>query len=777
MWQDTRLIVLTAQIAAIYAAILIPFKVGIPLIPGFAELRPANAIPIVTSLLFGPAAAWGSGIGNVIGDCFGTLGPASLFGFLGNFLYGYVPYVLWGNLGPLSSHKEPVIRSWRQGLEFVVVCVVASGICAATIGWGVEWLGLLPFAVLTPAIFFNNVVMGLVLGPPLLLFLYPRVKQWGLCYRDLVETSRAALDSFPAGSADHESSSAMEKDCPIVSIRNLTFRHAHADRPALRNLSLNVKRGEVVMIMGPSGSGKSSVCYALNGLIPHFVQGDYSGTVRVAGKETLAFPVWQQAGSVGLVFQDFETQLVSTNVETELRFPLEGFSPGAIPNETHTAGMQIQSTLDLVGLPGYERRDPFSLSGGQRQRLVIGSVLVRNPELVVMDQPLTDLDPAGRRHFLTLLSRLKAHGTTVIMTEHEYDEALDVDRIGLMQEGRLVWIGEPKELFRQPGLAAQYGIRPHSLAECFSGFDVPTLPVTVDEAWKVADDLGISFSLSNERESGHSGEHSALDSPVLNLDRVTFEYDAHRPVVRDVSASIRQGEFVAILGENGSGKSTLAKLLKGLLVPNSGTVTVMGLDTRAAGISQLAEVAGYVFQNPDHQIFAETVWNEVAFGAKNVGCSPRECERRVSEALQAVRLTGAEQRDPFSLTKGERQRVAVASMLAAQPRILIFDEPTTGLDAEETVRMMRMMRQLNEQGHTVVMITHTMWLAAEYAKRCWLMQQGRLIADGPTREVFSDPSLLKAASLELPSVTRFSQRWGVTLLTVDEVRASFVRRD
>ena len=155
VWRDTRLIVLVAQIAAIYAAILIPFKIGIPLIPGFAELRPANAIPIVTSLLFGPAAAWGAGFGNIIGDCFGTLGPASVFGFLGNFFFGYVPFLLWGNMGPLSSGQPPVVKSWRQGLEFGIICVAASGVCAGIIGWGVELLGLLPFSILAPAIFFQ----------------------------------------------------------------------------------------------------------------------------------------------------------------------------------------------------------------------------------------------------------------------------------------------------------------------------------------------------------------------------------------------------------------------------------------------------------------------------------------------------------------------------------------------------------------------------------------------------------------------------------------------
>ncbi|TLY42249.1 MAG: QueT transporter family protein, partial [Nitrospirae bacterium] len=193
VWRDTRLIVLVAQTAAVYAAILIPFKVGIPIIPGFVELRPANAVPIVASLLFGPAAAWGAAFGNVIGDCFGTLGPGSLFGFLGNFCYGYVPHLLRGHLGVLSSERGPTPSSWRQIIEFMVICSVASMACALVIGWGVDLLGLLPFWIVVPPIFLNNFLMGVLLAPPLLFFLHPRVKRWGLLYEDIVR-SEASLD-------------------------------------------------------------------------------------------------------------------------------------------------------------------------------------------------------------------------------------------------------------------------------------------------------------------------------------------------------------------------------------------------------------------------------------------------------------------------------------------------------------------------------------------------------------------------------------------------------
>ncbi len=311
VWRDTRLIVLVAQTAAVYAAVLIPFKVGIPLIPGFVELRPANALPVVASLLFGPAAAWGAGLGNLIGDCFGTLGPASLFGFFGNFCYGYVPYLLWGRLGPLSSGRDPEPRSWSQVLEFALVCIAASLACALPIAWGVELLGLVPFTVLAAAIFLNNVFMSWLLAPPLLCFLHPRVKRWGLRYDDIRDT----LDARHEGAEGRTG----RRDAPpetappaIVALQHVCFTYAGAARPALSDLSLRLDRGESVALMGRSGSGKSTLCYTLNGLVPRLLGGEWAGRVVVDGQDSRVRPVWQQAGTVGLVFQDFQAQLVSS---------------------------------------------------------------------------------------------------------------------------------------------------------------------------------------------------------------------------------------------------------------------------------------------------------------------------------------------------------------------------------------------------------------------------------------------------------------------------------
>ncbi|RMH37308.1 MAG: ATP-binding cassette domain-containing protein [Nitrospirae bacterium] len=803
VWRDTRLIVLTAQIAAIYAAILIPFKVGIPLIPGFAELRPANAIPVVASLLFGPAAAWGAGIGNIIGDCFGTLGPASAFGFVGNVLLGYVPHLLWGNMGPLSAGQPPRLRSWREGVEYAIVCLAASALCAGTIAWGVELLGLLPMTILAPAIFFNNMVMGLLLGPPLLRFLYPRVERWGLRYADLRETAttigrsegvscrvdpEAAMTAIVPGSppsdCEHPAFERSDRTHPMVVVDRVTFSYRGARTAALHQVSLTLARGEHVVVMGRAGSGKSTLCLTLNGLIPQFVPGTMSGRVRVGNVAIHEHPVSMNADIVGLMFQDFDTQLVSTNVEMELLHTLEHARP---PLPLEDVQHRIREALDLVGLTAFARRDPQSLSGGQRQRLVLASLLVRKPALLVLDQPMTDLDPVTRRQFSTVLADLKKDGVTMLIAEHESEEILHMDRVCVLQDGEVRWDGSPSVLFRRPALVERLGLHPLSITECFRDVDVPELPITVEEAWELAEAYDLVLeppdaeTMSDQARSTPSPEsYSGLReaTPILQFESVSFAYEQGPPVIQDLSLAIPEGEFIALLGQNGSGKSTLAKLMNGLHRPTRGRVVVEGVETRTATLSELASRIGYVFQNPDHQIFAETVWEEVAFGATNLGLGSAETEHRVREALQAVGLDPKASRtlDPFSLTKGERQRVAVASVLAAKPRILIVDEPTTGLDAEETQRMMAMMHRLHRQGHTIIMITHAMRLVTRYATRCLIMHDGHILADGPTRAIFAQPEVLNRASLEIPAPVRFSQRWGLTLLTEEEVRAALKRR-
>ena len=768
VWRDTRQLVLAAQIAAIYAAVLIPFKVGIPIIPGFVELRPANAIPVVASLLFGPAAAWGAALGNLIGDLFGTLGPGSLFGLLGNFLYGYVPYRLWGRLGPLSSGRPPEPRTPRQILEYALICILASLACAGTIGWGLDVIRLLPFQVLAPAIFINNVLMSSVLGPPLLLFLYPRVARWGLLYADGPHDRKAAWAHSPVPAQAQRA-----PDGPRILIRDLHFTYRNVAHPALHGLSLSVKAGTLTVVLGGSGAGKSTLCYCLNGLIPDYLPGEFSGSVLIDGRDTRQATVSQHARSVGLLFQDFEAQLVSTNVERELAFTLGNLCPD-LSREAIAA--RITDTLRLVGLDGHRARDPLSLSGGERQRLAIASVLAPCPPVLVLDDPTTDLDPAGRGALYALLRKLVETGTTVVLTDHETEDAVQADQACLLSQGGLVWDGRPDRLLRRPALLEQCDVRPLPLSAFFARLGYrDELPLTPEEA-----------------VTRLKGKHVQIEEPtvtaafpdpvapvVIEARAVEFVYPSGvlggRPALDHVDLTVRQGECIAIVGANGSGKTTLAKLFKGLLVPTRGEVRIHGEDTRRMTAGRLASAVGYVFQNPDHQIFADTVSEEVAFGPRNLGVPSHDVPERVREALEAVVLErpGIADADPFSLTKGDRQRVAVASVLATRPAILIFDEPTTGLDYREIRGMMELIRRLNQAGHTIVMITHLMWVAAEYAARCVVLQAGRVATDDRTRAVFAQPERLGPLGLRVPQIPRFTQHYGRTLLTQEELEACF----
>ena len=544
----------------------------------------------------------------------------------------------------------------------------------------------------------------------------------------------------------------------------------------LRNMTFSIMPGEFVMLLGRSGSGKSTLCYACNGLIPHMIQGTLAGDIQVCGKNTRVSPVWKRADHVGLVFQDFETQLVGTTVGAELRHPLEY-------RRAHLSLLEINRridhVLDSVGLEVGFDRDPMRMSGGQRQRLVLASVLVQEPKLLILDEPSSDLDPVSRIQLRQTLRKLRDEGLSVLMTEQDHQDLQWADRVLLLDEGQLAWEGPPNGLLRDPDLMRQNGIRPLELTECFEHFDCDSLPLTIEESWEWAERLQLMIDPPAEvlNDTVRLGKRAlsleGKSEPIIQIDGVSFQYEDH-PVLQSISCDIYRGEFLALLGANGSGKSTLARLLNGLLAPTEGRILVDHLDTRTTTMNELAKRVGLVFQNPDHQIFADTVWEEIAFGAKNLGCSQKEIAVRVRESLISVGFSVERSRslDPFSLGKGERQRVAVASVLATRPALLIFDEPTTGLDASETDRMMAMIRELNRQGHTIVMITHSMRLVAEHAHRCLLMDEGKIIADGSPRDIFHNSALVRAASLEIPSLSRFSQQWGYSLLTVNEVKAS-----
>jgi len=555
---------------------------------------------------------------------------------------------------------------------------------------------------------------------------------------------------------------------PIVSIRDLQFRYRGQKGFALDGINLDISRGEFLVIMGPSEAGKSTLAATINGLIPHFQNGKMKGTVTVMGRNTRDNTVAQMAEIVGMVFQDFEAQLFSTNVELEVAFGPENF---AVDREE--IGRRINENLDYVGLNAVRNRPPSTLSGGQKQKLAIASVLALKPTVLVMDEPTTDLDPISKMGVFEITHRLcKRDDLTLMIIEHETEEALFADRIGLIKGGKLIKIGPTRAILNDIDMLEELGVMPLGIPKFFKLMGETNLPLTPEEGLGafLKTDWKISEPAYQKMVAEEHAQIEKLDHPIIQCHDLEYSYDKKVKALDGVSMDIFKGDMVAIIGQNGSGKTTLAKHFNGLLMPTRGDVRVNGLPTRDQGVFKLGQTVGYVFQNPDHQIFSETVFDEVAFNPRLRKFTDDEVKLRVTNALEAVGLVGFEEQDPFALTKSGRQRVAVASILAAQPEVLILDEPTTGLDYAEQRSMMNMVRKLNENGSTIIFVTHHMWVVAEYAHRVFVMKDGKILLEGTTREVFSHDTELQAASLRPPHFVEFSNRLGHNFLTPEEMK-------
>ena len=541
----------------------------------------------------------------------------------------------------------------------------------------------------------------------------------------------------------------------IVRIAGLYFRYKRAKEPVFADFRLEVAQGERLAVLAPSESGKSTLALCLNGLIPWMIKGDFRGRVEVDGCLTRDYWPRELASRVGVLFQDFEAQLFSTRVDQEVAFGPENL--GLPPPELRR---RVERALALVGLAGLNKRDPATLSGGQKQLLALAAVLSLEPGILVLDEPTTDLDPLRVEELLQTLDKLcQREKLTLLLLGEDLRLARRCSRIVLLHQGRVTADGPPDQVLRQVDTLRRLGLRPPALPALFHDLGQSSLPLTLEEAILQSRSLG----WDRPRPEGHA---EYADSPplrlgpeILALREVSFAYPGGAPVLANLSLSFKTGELTAILGENASGKTTLLKLLQGLLKPQTGEVW------------RLEEVrAGFVFQNPDYQLFAEKVWEEVAQGPLLLGLSGSEVERRVEQALSQVHLLDRAAEDPFSLTKGQRQRLAVAAVLALMPQVIILDEPTTGLDHQEQEDMLALIQDLHTQGHTVIMVTHSMWAASRYARRLIVLRGGRVVLDGPPREVFSEEERLAACGLRPPELVQLSRALGFLALTPEEFR-------
>jgi energy-coupling factor transport system ATP-binding protein len=387
----------------------------------------------------------------------------------------------------------------------------------------------------------------------------------------------------------------------------------------------------------------------------------------------------------------------------------------------------------------------------------------------VLDEPTTDLDPEGRAEVFELIGKLRAQGLSLIVIEHESEELRGADRIMILREGEIATDGPPPEVFARTELLRECGVRPPGLGHALELLGIDVQPKSVEHAYDAIVRAYPRLTTSSGAAPRSEQPTPANASPALvGLEKVSFNYPGGPRVLDSIDIKVEAGEFLAIVGQNGSGKTTLAKHIVGLLQPAGGRVTIDGKDRSQMRPAESAREVAYVFQNPDHQIFAATVEDEVAFGPRNFGLADEEIKRRCDEALEAVGLQNERKSDPFLLSKGERQRLAVASVLVLRPRMLILDEPTTGLDHREQIRMMTLVSELNRAGIAIVIITHTPWLVAQYARRVVLLRKGAKIFDGGVREFFMQDELLHTSSFRAPEITELSRRFGTLALTTEE---------
>ncbi|MEW6266735.1 MAG: energy-coupling factor transporter ATPase [Thermodesulfobacteriota bacterium] len=552
----------------------------------------------------------------------------------------------------------------------------------------------------------------------------------------------------------------------LLSLEKVSFAYGGGPKPALDQVDFHIGPGEFVGLAGHLGAGKSTLIRAATGLAPKLLKGRFSGRVLVKGESIERRRVADLAGTIGTVFQDFENQIFSTNVRRELAFGLENLGL-----DRRIMLERIARTAELTGLSDLMDREPQSLSGGQKQRLALASVLCLQPDLLLGDEPTTDLDPLGRRQVGQVLDRLVKSGHGVGLVDQDVDRLLDADRLVVLESGRVAAQGPPAEVLADPSFCLDHGLFPPPLFDLFARLGLAERPRRAEAAKAVLDRHG--FRLKPEQTLSLEPEPSG---PVLiAADGVSFSYPDSPPALTRLALEIKAGEFLALLGANGSGKTTLVKLFNALLKPSSGRVLFQGRDTAGLSPAEMGRHVGFVFQNPDQMLFAATVRDEVSFGLKNFGLPAGEIETRAAEALATVRLSGRESEDPFTLTRGERQKLAVASVLAYRPEVLVLDEPTTGLDAAEQTAMMELLVRLNRSGHTIIIITHAVDLASAYARRLVLLESGRLAGDGPPARILARDDLLAQAGLVAPENFRLGLMYGRPALTPAELAGSLTR--
>ncbi|WP_430509779.1 ABC transporter ATP-binding protein [Gottfriedia solisilvae] len=541
----------------------------------------------------------------------------------------------------------------------------------------------------------------------------------------------------------------------IIEFRNFSFQYKAQSKPTLKDINLTIYEGEKILIVGSSGSGKSTISHCLNGLVPSFYEGEISGSLKINGKETKNQSIFELSQHVGTVLQDPDAQFIGLTVAEDIGFKLENTG-------VHQSEMieTVKSISKMVGIDRHLHSAPHQLSGGQKQRVTLGGVMVDQANILLFDEPLANLDPATGKIAIELINDIhQKTNSTIIIIEHRLEEVLqiDIDRIIVINEGEILANVSTNELL-SANLLENLGIREplYITALKYAGCEI-----TPETEPKNIDSIKIDSYINKLTRWFHRAEKLKKlvdDEVVLELKSIDFSYRQNEKIIHNVSFKINKGEMVSIVGKNGAGKSTISKLICGFYQPTNGEIFFEGNDMKYLSIKERAEFIGIVLQNPNQMISQTSIFDEVALGLKFRGVSQDDIKERVMKTLKVCGLYEFRNWPISALSFGQKKRVTIASVLVLNPKILILDEPTAGQDYKHYNEMMEFLKELQDSGMTIILITHDMHLMLEYTKRAIVFSDGRIIADDSAANILTNSEVIKQANLKETSLQQLAKK-------------------
>ena len=545
---------------------------------------------------------------------------------------------------------------------------------------------------------------------------------------------------------------------PIIQFENFTFQYQAQLEPTLKEINLTIYEGEKVLIVGPSGSGKSTLGQCLNGIIPNIYKGQASGHLKVQGQDAFASSIYDKSNLVSTVLQDTDGQFIGLSVAEDLAFALENDMV-----ELPVMKEKVQHWAEKLDLVNLLQHRPQDLSGGQKQRVSLAGVLIDESPILLFDEPLANLDPKSGQDAIDLIDQIhREAGTTTIIIEHRLEDVLyrSVDRLVLVNDGRILFDDHP-DLLLKTTLLAENGIR-----EPLYLTTLRQLGLNIAEMDHLSDLASLELPALPFSKEAVGEAIQERGSNLFSVEHISFSY-GKRPVLQDISLEISKGERIAIVGKNGAGKSTLAKAFC-QFIQTEGIYSWQGKDIKADSIKERAERIGYVLQNPNQMISETMIFDEVALGLRLRGLPEEEIEERVLAVLKTCGLYEFRKWPVSALSFGQKKRVTIASILVLGPEVILLDEPTAGQDQRNYTEIMNFLDELNQKGHTIIMITHDMQLMLDYSDRAIVVVDGKILADKSPAQVLTDKNLIAEANLKETSIFTLAKKLGVDPLALTE---------